>query len=403
MSFAELLGGMSLEVFQREYWERRPHLLSGQGLDSSAELFTRRDFEDVLFSARPPIGEIGFAGAGDSADAQRRLAILIARISRSGLGGYPLRAIADLFASGVTISLNNVQEKNRRVARFCSNLERELHCNISATAYLTRQNQQGLPPHFDTFNIFVLQLEGTKRWRISTPGHRFPYFGAGTRPTATEQDASEVEPVLDVELGAGDVLYLPRGFIHEALSGPDTHSLHLSIGLHSLAWIDFFYLGLRLLGERDPKWRQSIPLGPPASWPKGDSIWASAMQEAAERVGLDDVKQAYEINFATGGKVDPVGLFSTLDKVHDVHDESIVRRRDGARVAVYASGTELTIVASGRKETLPSDSGDALGALLALDGEGVALNKLADSSTFEFSELKRVTEVLARAGVIVLG
>jgi ribosomal protein L16 Arg81 hydroxylase len=45
------------------------------------------------------------------------------------------------------------------------------------------------------------------------------------------------EPLLDVELEAGDALYLPRGYVHAALT-TDVDSVHLTIGVLSTTWYD---------------------------------------------------------------------------------------------------------------------------------------------------------------------
>lgn len=37
------------------------------------------------------------------------------------------------------------------------------------------------------------------------------------------------EPIMQTELEPGDVLYFPRGIIHQAEASPDTHSLHITV------------------------------------------------------------------------------------------------------------------------------------------------------------------------------
>ena len=47
------------------------------------------------------------------------------------------------------------------------------------------------------------------------------------------------EPVLEVTLNAGDLLYFPRGFVHQANALPDTHSLHITISTYQCnSWYD---------------------------------------------------------------------------------------------------------------------------------------------------------------------
>lgn len=52
-------------------------------------------------------------------------------------------------------------------------------------------------------------------------------------------DADVGESIMDVILDVGDVLYLPRGYIHQATTVDDCHSLHITISAFQRnAWID---------------------------------------------------------------------------------------------------------------------------------------------------------------------
>lgn len=96
---------------------------------------------------------------------------------------------------------------------------------------------QGFAPHFDDVDVFVLQLEGRKRWQVYKP------LPGSILPRASSRDFSPHEigsPILEVVLEPGDLLYLPRGTIHQAQSLPDHHSLHLTVSANQRnTWIDF--------------------------------------------------------------------------------------------------------------------------------------------------------------------
>ena len=51
--------------------------------------------------------------------------------------------------------------------------------------------------------------------------------------------------MLEVVLNAGDVLYMPRGTIHQATAMPDVHSLHVTVSTyHQNTWADALELAV---------------------------------------------------------------------------------------------------------------------------------------------------------------
>ena len=80
--------------------------------------------------------------------------------------------------------------------------------NFAANVYLTPPGTQGFAPHFDDVEVFILQLEGKKRWRVyepTTAQGRLPRFSSGN---FTQEEIGL--PALDTVLEAGDMLYMPR-------------------------------------------------------------------------------------------------------------------------------------------------------------------------------------------------
>jgi hypothetical protein len=121
----------------------------------------------------------------------------------------------------------------RPAALYCRELETTLLCPAQANAYSTPACAQGFGVHHDTHDVLVLQVAGRKRWRLYEPLLELPL--------KTQRWSDELgdpgEPVDDVTLEAGDTLYLPRGWPHEAVAA-DAHSLHITVGLHPQTRID---------------------------------------------------------------------------------------------------------------------------------------------------------------------
>jgi bifunctional lysine-specific demethylase and histidyl-hydroxylase NO66 len=153
----------------------------------------------------------------------------------------PLSATIDVarvaaeFERGATIVLQALHLQHAPLATFARELEQELGRPVQVNAYYTPRSAQGLPVHHDTHDVFCLQVAGEKRWLVYEPALELPLKDQRYRRELGEPG----DPVLDVTLGPGDTLYLPRGWLHEALTS-ESDSLHLTVGLGAYTWLDAF-------------------------------------------------------------------------------------------------------------------------------------------------------------------
>ena len=169
-----------------------------------------------------------------------------------------------LFADGSTMVLQGLHRVWPPIIAFCQRLAAELGHPVQANAYVTPPQNQGFSNHYDVHDVFVLQIEGEKRWQIHAPVHEAPLRDQPwtDRRAAVERRAEE-PPLIEAVLRPGDCLYLPRGFLHAA-TALGTVSTHLTIGVHS--WTRYA-LAEQLLAEalrtvaQDPPLRASLPLG----------------------------------------------------------------------------------------------------------------------------------------------
>ena len=162
-----------------------------------------------------------------------------------------------------TIRLLCPQQYNDTIHALLSLLEHEFHCMVGANIYCTPPNSaQGFAPHYDDIDAYIVQLEGYKRWKVYKPMQTNERLPRTSSRDYTTQDLVHIEPVLDIVLGPGDLLYMPRGWIHQACTIPSSknasdddddddddnnnnnknqpHSLHLTIStMQQWAWADY--------------------------------------------------------------------------------------------------------------------------------------------------------------------
>ncbi len=128
---------------------------------------------------------------------------------------------------------------------------------------MTPQGTQGFAPHYDDIEAFVLQLEGKKRWRVYEPlskEEKLPRF------SSQNFEQSEIgQPIIDVILEQGDMLYFPRGYIHQAVACNDTHSLHITVSCYQKnTWGDFLLKllpgAVEIAMQEDVEFRRGLPI-----------------------------------------------------------------------------------------------------------------------------------------------
>ena len=165
-------------------------------------------------------------------------------------------AATRLFADGATIILSNLQERLPKLADFCRALEKVFTARVQTNIYLTPAHSQGFKAHYDGHDVLVLQVEGTKEWRIYDTPVALPLadqgFDPAEVPIGEETDRFVLEP--------GDMVYVPRGLTHDAVSTDQT-SLHITTGLMVRSWADLLTEAVRMMAHDNVAFREALPPG----------------------------------------------------------------------------------------------------------------------------------------------
>ncbi len=161
--------------------------------------------------------------------------------------------VLEQWEAGATIVLQALHLSWRPVAAFCRDLERSLGHPVQTNAYYTPRASQGFAVHHDTHDVFVLQVAGEKRWLVYEPLLELPLKQQRYSSALGEKGS----PTHELTLAAGDTLYLPRGWLHEAETS-ETDSLHLTVGVSTYTWVDAFKAALEDCAD-EPGFRRGVP------------------------------------------------------------------------------------------------------------------------------------------------
>jgi lysine-specific demethylase/histidyl-hydroxylase NO66 len=111
---------------------------------------------------------------------------------------------------GCTLQVRQPQQFSDALDTMTSALEDYFECLVGTNSYITPSKTQGLAPHYDDVEVFVLQVEGAKEWIVHRGAHALPRLCSG------DLNPNELgTPLIQCRLNQGDLLYLPRGTIHQ--------------------------------------------------------------------------------------------------------------------------------------------------------------------------------------------
>ena len=336
--------------FAADVWGRAPLLTRGAGPftdllspDDVDELVGERGlrtpFLRLVQDAEPLTGWTTTATAGS-----RRLADVV-----------DPDKVRERFAAGATLVLQSLHRIHPPLGRFCRQLAADLGHPTQCNAYVTPPGDaRGFAYHHDTHDVFVLQVDGRKRWQVHAPVLELP-LRSQPRSGADLVPAGAT-PLLDVELGPGDVLYLPRGYVHAAAT-TDVRSLHLTVGVHAVTAYDVLQ-DLLALAADDVDFRRPLPVRPERAL---DATVQDLVPRAAKWLSdlpLDAVRDLLERRLARAQGPEPLGVLATTAATVDA--ETRVRPRTGLATALRDDGDRTALVLPDREISVPAHAGEAL-------------------------------------------
>jgi ribosomal protein L16 Arg81 hydroxylase len=230
----ELIRPHSLQEFFTNFWEKAPlHIRSVNDPDAKGgicELVSIDDIDALLAAYGAGMHRLEGVRMGQSG-------ILVppqeyTRNCESSFGEIDVERVLSLYRRGASIILNQVDDTIGPLRHLCQSLSQAFRTSVHANAYLTPPHSQGFPVHFDTHDVFVLQLAGEKLWDLYEPEKVL-----ATMRFAEEANRRPEGTARQVRLTAGDVLYVPRGHPHEARAHAHA-SLHITLGLTAYTWSD---------------------------------------------------------------------------------------------------------------------------------------------------------------------
>jgi ribosomal protein L16 Arg81 hydroxylase len=130
----------------------------------------------------------------------------------------------EFLANGFSLIITPIDRHVPALDALCGYIRSQICEQIKVGVIVTTCGSGGaFKLHFDPEDLIILQVEGSKRWRIFGPAVSNPVSGM-QKP----EPPAEANPIFDEVLEPGDFLFLPAGTWHHCENGP-ARSLHLGI------------------------------------------------------------------------------------------------------------------------------------------------------------------------------
>jgi len=314
--------------FARGAWDNRPQVFAGGGAEraaAAAAVLSRDDLDALLTDAglryptfrlvddsvEPPVGAYTEARTGWGTGHVTGLA-------------HPDRVISHLL-EGYSLVLEQVHRIWAPGARMVRAFEQAFHCRAQMAAALTPAGRRAFVPHYEVTNHFVLQCEGRSTWRVYQEAHHRPLARDACPPEGVAPGALSLE----VTLSAGDLLYIPRGYVFEGRADAP-HSLTATVSLAATTWQDVLMEAYKAYDH--PLLRESVRLD--ISGPnRADDTTRARFREILEKFAFEaDAEEALDQLMAqmVRTRYPLLGAqYANMRRAPTAHLDTWLRRRPG--------------------------------------------------------------------------
>ncbi|CAE8606078.1 unnamed protein product [Polarella glacialis] len=204
---ARVIDQLLTEEFFQDHWERVPlHLRAADGgkdVNHLPELLSVDDVADIIGKAGPSLK-------------------MFKHNEPSRLRSFLLA-----YLDGTSMIVNQADRHNQVILEFCRSLADHFFHHVFAVLYLTPPGSQAVRLHNDDQDVFLFQVWGSKRWTVRNAPQLLPYTEEMLGKDCPVPENLVGPPLLEFTMEAHDVLYIPRGYLHEAATGEEA-SLHIT-------------------------------------------------------------------------------------------------------------------------------------------------------------------------------
>jgi 50S ribosomal protein L16 3-hydroxylase len=272
-----VLGTLSPDVFMRTYWQKKP-LLIRQAVSQGLPLLSRQ----ALFALAGQEGVESRLITGDIRRNQWTFAH----------GPFKPRDLPALKTPDWTLLVQGVDLHHDALAHLRDRFRFVPDARLDDLMISYASDGGGVGPHFDSYDVFLLQTHGQRRWRIS------PQTDLRLRADVPLKILKAFKPTETFVLDPGDMLYLPPHYAHEGVAIGEC--MTCSIGFKAESPQSLVGELLPRLADMGPEQHAALYQDPGQQAAQHPAQIPPALQRFARRSLEEAVKRATDLHCALG-------------------------------------------------------------------------------------------------------
>jgi 50S ribosomal protein L16 3-hydroxylase len=190
-----MLGGLSPAAFMQRHWQKKPLLV-----------------RQALPGVKPPLSRAALFELAGSEDAESRLVVQDDGAWRVRQGPLPRRALPPLSRPGWTLLVQGVDLHVAEAHMLLSQFRFVPAARLDDLMMSWASPGGGVGPHIDSYDVFLIQVQGRRRWKVGRVKDAACVEGAPLKLLR------HFEPTQDWLVEPGDLLYLPPGWGHDGVA-----------------------------------------------------------------------------------------------------------------------------------------------------------------------------------------
>jgi hypothetical protein len=142
------------------------------------------------------------------------------------------------FLDGCSVIVNHADFFSPWIAALCEDIQLSFP-HAYANTYLTPAGCQAVSAHADDRDVLVIQIVGSKEWKVyqKVPiPYPYPHEQVGKNELEVPDEVLQGPVLMERTMRPGDVLYMPRGYVHQARALPSEPSFHVTVALATHDW-----------------------------------------------------------------------------------------------------------------------------------------------------------------------